>query len=147
MPEARKVVIASACRTPIGVFQGGLSALSAPQLGGIVIREALQRAGVSGKDVSEVIMGEVLAAGVGQAPGRRNGALAAVSLEPAACRHAQPSACTRPSCATRSDREDDSTCPLIRHWHGHHHHHGHGHGHAPHHLLHVHAHPGSLEPR
>ena len=71
MAELKDVVIASACRTPIGAFQGALSSLSAPQLGSIVIKEALNRAGISGKVVSEVIMGEVLPAGVGQAPARQ----------------------------------------------------------------------------
>ena len=66
-----KVVIASACRTPIGAFSGSLASLTAPQLGSIVIREALTRAGLKGDDVSEVIMGEVLTAGVGQAPARQ----------------------------------------------------------------------------
>ena len=67
----RDVVIVSAVRTPIGAFQGALSSLTAPKLGSLVIAEALKRAGVEGKDVSEVIMGEVLSAGVGQAPARQ----------------------------------------------------------------------------
>jgi len=67
----QKIVIASACRTPIGSFNGALSALTAPQLGSIAIREALARAGLKGEDVSEVIMGLVLTAGVGQAPARQ----------------------------------------------------------------------------
>ncbi len=66
-----QVVIASACRTPIGSFMGALSPLTAPQLGSVVIREALRRAGLKGEDVSEVLMGEVLTAGVGQAPARQ----------------------------------------------------------------------------
>ncbi len=71
MSKFKEVVIVSACRTPIGALQGALSSLSAPQLGSIVIKEALSRAGIMGKDVSEVIMGEVLPAGVGQAPARQ----------------------------------------------------------------------------
>lgn len=71
MSKFKEVVIVSACRTPIGALQGTLSSLSAPQLGSIVIKEALSRAGIMGKDVSEVIMGEVLPAGVGQAPARQ----------------------------------------------------------------------------
>jgi acetyl-CoA C-acetyltransferase len=67
----RDVVIVSAVRTPIGAFQGALSSLTAPKLGSIVIAEALERAGVAAADVSEVIMGEVLSAGVGQAPARQ----------------------------------------------------------------------------
>ena len=55
----------------IGSFNGALSALAAPQLGAIVVREALSRAGLTGEEVSEVILGEVLTAGVGQAPARQ----------------------------------------------------------------------------
>jgi acetyl-CoA C-acetyltransferase len=68
MPEA---VIVSACRTPIGKFQGGLSSFRAPELGTIAIREALRRASVDGKDVEEVIFGTVLQAGLGQNPARQ----------------------------------------------------------------------------
>ncbi len=71
MSNMKEVVIASACRTPIGSLQGTLSSLPGPKLGSIVIKEALQRAGIGGQDVSEVIMGEVLPAGVGQAPARQ----------------------------------------------------------------------------
>ena len=71
MENFNEVVIASACRTPIGAFNGALSSFTAPQLGSIAIKEALKRAGLTGKDVSEVIMGEVLTAGVGQAPARQ----------------------------------------------------------------------------
>lgn len=63
--------IVSACRTPIGKFQGGLSALTAPQLGAVAIREALARAGVEGAQIDEVIMGCVLQAGLGQNPARQ----------------------------------------------------------------------------
>ena len=66
-----EVVIASAARTPIGAFLGGLSTLSASRLGEIVITESLARASVDAKDVSEVIMGQVLAAGTGQNPARQ----------------------------------------------------------------------------
>ncbi|PKL85737.1 MAG: acetyl-CoA C-acyltransferase [Ignavibacteriae bacterium HGW-Ignavibacteriae-1] len=64
-------VILSATRTPIGAFMGSLSQLTSPQLGAIVIKEAVNRAGISPEDVDEVIMGNVLAAGVGQAPARQ----------------------------------------------------------------------------
>jgi acetyl-CoA C-acetyltransferase len=64
-------VIVSAVRTPIGRYLGGLSALSAPALGGAAIREAVARAGVPGEDVAEVIMGNVVQGGVGQAPARQ----------------------------------------------------------------------------
>ncbi len=68
---AREVVIASAARTPIGAFQGVFTPLAAHQLGAVAIRAALQRAGVEGKDVGEVLMGCVLPAGQGQAPARQ----------------------------------------------------------------------------
>jgi acetyl-CoA C-acetyltransferase len=67
----RQVVIASACRTPIGSFQGSLCGLTAPQLGSIVIKEAVKRAGITPQQVEEVLMGCVLTAGVGQAPARQ----------------------------------------------------------------------------
>jgi acetyl-CoA C-acetyltransferase len=68
---SRTPVIVSAARTPIGKFLGGLSSLSAPELGGIVIREAVRRAGVNMDDIEEVIMGNVIQGGVGQAPARQ----------------------------------------------------------------------------
>ncbi|HEX2208159.1 MAG TPA: beta-ketoacyl synthase N-terminal-like domain-containing protein, partial [Longimicrobium sp.] len=64
-------VIVSAVRTPIGKFLGALSTLSAPDLGAIAIREAVKRAGISVDDVAEVIMGNVVQGGVGQAPARQ----------------------------------------------------------------------------
>src|SRR5438445_4374346 len=64
-------VILSACRTPIGKYLGGRSALPAPQLGALVIREAVRRAGVGSAAGEEVIMGNVLQGGVGQAPARQ----------------------------------------------------------------------------
>ena len=70
-PPLKEVVIASACRTPIGKFQGGLSGFRAPELGALAITEALRRAGVEASDVDEVIMGNVLQAGVGQNPARQ----------------------------------------------------------------------------
>lgn len=63
--------IVSAARTPIGSFQGRLSSLSAPQLGSVAIAEALKRAQLAPDQVDELIMGNVLSAGVGQAPGRQ----------------------------------------------------------------------------
>jgi len=68
---AREVVIVGAARTPIGAFQGALSKLTAPQLGAIAIKAALERSGVSPAQVGETIMGCVLQAGVGQAPARQ----------------------------------------------------------------------------
>ena len=67
----KETVIVSACRTPIGSFGGTLSSVTAPKLGAIVIGEALRRAAVSKDDVDEVIMGNVLTAGEGQAPARQ----------------------------------------------------------------------------
>jgi acetyl-CoA C-acetyltransferase len=64
-------VIVSAVRTPIGKFLGALSALQAPDLGAIAIREAVARAGIAVEDVAEVIMGNVVQGGVGQAPARQ----------------------------------------------------------------------------
>ncbi|MFN5875047.1 MAG: beta-ketoacyl synthase N-terminal-like domain-containing protein, partial [Ignavibacteria bacterium] len=63
--------IISAARTPIGSLLGSLSDFSAPQLGAIAIKAALERSGVPAESVSEVIMGNVLAGGVGQAPARQ----------------------------------------------------------------------------
>lgn len=68
---SREVVVASACRTPIGRFQGSLSGLAAPRLGAIALREALARAGVAGEEVDDVLVGHVLQAGVGQNPARQ----------------------------------------------------------------------------
>src|SRR5689334_14193780 len=64
-------VILSAVRTPIGRFLGALSPLSATQLGAIAIREAVKRANVPAEQIDEVIMGNVVAAGEGQAPARQ----------------------------------------------------------------------------
>ena len=72
------VILAGACRTPIGSFQGTLSSLPAPRLGAIVIREALSRAGVAPDQVDEVIMGQVLPCGYGQNPAKQ----AAVGARP-----------------------------------------------------------------
>jgi acetyl-CoA C-acetyltransferase len=75
MPGSNDVVIISGCRTPIGKFQGSLSDLSAPQLGAIVVREAVKRAGIDSKLdaklVDECIMGNVVSAGLGQNPARQ----------------------------------------------------------------------------
>ena len=65
------VVIISACRTPIGKFQGSLSDLSAQQLGAIVVREAVKRANFDPRRVDECIMGNVVSAGLGQNPARQ----------------------------------------------------------------------------
>jgi acetyl-CoA C-acetyltransferase len=65
------IVIASAARTPMGAFMGDLKALSAPELGAAAIRAAVERAGLKPDAIQEVIMGNVLPAGVGQAPARQ----------------------------------------------------------------------------
>jgi acetyl-CoA C-acetyltransferase len=67
----RGAVILSACRTPIGAFLGGLAPLSAPELGARAVREAVTRAGVDPAGVDEVILGNVLSGGLGQAPARQ----------------------------------------------------------------------------
>lgn len=64
-------VILAACRTPIGKFQGALSSLTGPELGAIAIRAALAQSGLAPEQVQEVIMGNVLGAGLGQAPARQ----------------------------------------------------------------------------
>lgn len=65
------VVIVSAVRTPIGSFQGSLSSLSATELGGIAVKGAVEKAGISNDKVNEVYMGNVCSAGLGQAPARQ----------------------------------------------------------------------------
>jgi acetyl-CoA C-acetyltransferase len=71
-------VIVSACRTPIGKFGKSLRDVPATRLGGLVIREAISRAGISPPDVQEVIMGNVLSAGLGQNPARQAAVYAGV---------------------------------------------------------------------
>src|SRR5688500_6021537 len=71
MEYSRIPVIVGAARTPIGRYLGGLSTLTAPQLGAVAIREALRRSGLAADRVQEVIMGNVLQGGVGQAPARQ----------------------------------------------------------------------------
>src|SRR5437899_11941436 len=71
MTDTTTPVILSACRTPIGRFLGGLSPLPGPRLGALVIREAVRRAALADNAVEEVIMGNVLQGGAGQAPARQ----------------------------------------------------------------------------
>ena len=71
MPELNEAVIISAVRTPVGKFLGSLKGFSATQLGAIVVRETVKRAGVKPEDVDEVIMGCVIQAGLGQNPARQ----------------------------------------------------------------------------
>ncbi len=67
----QEVFIVSAARTPIAGFQGAFASKSATELGAVVVREAVQRAGIAPEDVQECIMGNVLSAGLGQAPARQ----------------------------------------------------------------------------
>ena len=71
MNDQTTPVILSACRTPIGKYLGGLASLTAPRLGALVVKEAVKRAQVDGSAVEEVILGNVLQGGVGQAPARQ----------------------------------------------------------------------------
>src|SRR5438046_7033755 len=71
MSTNKDVVIISACRTPVGKFQGSLSEFTATQLGAIAVREAVKRAGVDPAQVDECIMGNVVSAGLGQNPARQ----------------------------------------------------------------------------
>jgi acetyl-CoA C-acetyltransferase len=73
MGKEAEAVILSAARTPIGKFQGGLSSLPAPKLGAIAVKAAVERAGVKVEDIDEVLMGNVVSAGEGQAPARQAG--------------------------------------------------------------------------
>lgn len=77
----KEVVIASAVRTPVGTFNGALKPFSAPELGAIVLKEALVRAGVKGEVIEEVIMGNVLQAGLGQNPARQAAIKSGIPVE------------------------------------------------------------------
>src|SRR5580693_85962 len=78
MPD---IVIASAARTPVGAFNGGLASLAAHKLGEVAIAEAMRRAKVDPKEVSEVIMGQILSAGEGQNPARQAAVGAGIPYE------------------------------------------------------------------
>src|ERR1700690_2614055 len=71
MSKETEAGILSAVRTPIGKFRGTLSGLPASRLGAIAIKAAVERAGIDSQDVEEVLMGNVVQAGVGQAPARQ----------------------------------------------------------------------------
>ena len=73
-----EAVILSAVRTPIGKFQGSLSSVPATQLGAIAVRAAVDRAGIDPAEIEEVIMGNVVQAGEGQAPARQSGILGGI---------------------------------------------------------------------
>ncbi len=76
-----EVVIASAARTPVGAFNGGLSSLTASELGSVAIKEALSRAGVDAGEVDEAILGQILTAGQGQNPARQAAVGAGIPVE------------------------------------------------------------------
>eukprot|EP01125_Pyxidicula_operculata_P022257 TRINITY_DN8992_c0_g1_i1.p1 TRINITY_DN8992_c0_g1~~TRINITY_DN8992_c0_g1_i1.p1 ORF type:complete len:415 (+),score=131.41 TRINITY_DN8992_c0_g1_i1:41-1285(+) len=69
--STKEAVIVSAVRTPVGSFLGSLSSLKAPELGGIAVKAAVERSGLKADQVDEVILGNVLSAGLGQAPARQ----------------------------------------------------------------------------
>ena len=75
------IVIASAARTAVGAFNGGLAGLAAHQLGEVAIKEALRRAQVEPREVSEVILGQILSAGEGQNPARQAAVAAGIPFE------------------------------------------------------------------
>jgi acetyl-CoA C-acetyltransferase len=75
------IVIVSAARTPVGAFNGALGSLPAHELGAVAIKDALKRAGVEGKEVSEIILGQILTAGEGQNPGRQASIAAGIPVE------------------------------------------------------------------
>ena len=81
MAGKREAVIVSACRTPLGAFNGSLTEIGATKLGGLAIEEAIKRAGIDKADVDEVIMGQVLPCGYGQNPGRQASIKAGVPFE------------------------------------------------------------------
>ena len=64
------VVVVSAARTPVGSFNGALSPVLASELGTTALKAAMERAGLEGKDIDEVILGQILTAGAGQNPAR-----------------------------------------------------------------------------
>ena len=74
------IVIVGAARTPVGAFNGALSTLPAHELGKIAIQAAMERAGIEGGQVSEVIMGQILTAGQGQNPARQAAIAAGISV-------------------------------------------------------------------
>ncbi len=88
MPDA---VIVSACRTPIGRLAGAYTSFTSPQLGSLVIKEAVRRAGIQPTDVDEVIMGTVLQAGLGQNPARQ--AALGADIPPEVCAYTVNKVC------------------------------------------------------
>src|SRR5690625_5031814 len=81
MPSSKAIVIASAARTAVGAFNGAFARVPAHELGAVVIRAALERAGVAAEEVDEVILGQVLTAGQGQNPARQASVAAGLPKE------------------------------------------------------------------
>lgn len=81
MSVKREAVIVSACRTPLGSFNGTLGGIGATKLGGLAIEEAVKRAGIEKSEVEEVIMGQVLPCGYGQNPARQAALLGGIPYE------------------------------------------------------------------
>ena len=78
---AKEIVLAGACRTALGKFGGALTSVPAVDLGALVIREAMHRAGIQPDAVDEVLMGNVLQAGLGQNPARQAAVKAGIPVE------------------------------------------------------------------
>ena len=78
MAKETEAVILSAARTPIGKFQGALSSVPATDLGAVAVKAAVERAGIKPEEIEEVIMGNVVQAGEGQAPARQSGILGGI---------------------------------------------------------------------
>src|SRR5215204_1612518 len=78
MAKETEAVILSAARTPIGKFLGSLSSVPAPELGAVAVKAAVERAGIKPEEIEEVIMGNVVQAGEGQAPARQSGILGGI---------------------------------------------------------------------
>src|SRR3989441_7093250 len=81
MAEEHVPVIVGAARTPTGKFLGGLASFTAPQLGALVIKEAVRRSGIAPDAIDEVIMGNVVSAGIGQAPARQAAIQSGLSVD------------------------------------------------------------------
>jgi len=81
MASSQSIVVASAARTPVGSFNGAFATMPAHQLGAVAIKAALERAGVDPKEVDEVILGQILAAGEGQNPARQAAMKAGIPQE------------------------------------------------------------------
>ena len=112
---SRQAVIVSAARTPIGKFLGGLAPLTAQELGAVAIRAAVQRAGIDIQAIEEVIMGNVIQGGVGQAPGRQAAMKAGIPATVSALTIAFVTS-TRPlGKAAFQPRQTPSTSSRVRH--------------------------------